>query len=171
MKNSRCVWSAMTKRREHAGMVLCPRNNFAQTLSQTVEHRSRRAIVPLTHAGYRSLNSTNFTTILRKYLGLLRGCRHLRDLQLRCNCTAGGQRAEDRTSRSVTKQGDQQRRNKLWWQNDFYPILTPKSAAFVTCWAVKKWGNARPYTKSRKKVREGVVRIEKKKKCLAVYWK
>ena len=44
----------------------------------------------------------------------------------------------------------------------YYPILTPKPAAFVTCWAVKKWGNARPYTKSRKKVRKGVVRKEKK---------
>ena len=37
-----------------------------------------------------------------------------------------------------------------------------KTAAFVTCWAMKKWGNARPYTKSRKKVRKSVLKIEKK---------
>ena len=33
----------------------------------------------------------------------------------------------------------------------FYPTLTWKTAAFVTCWALKKWGNARPCSKSRKK--------------------
>ena len=55
----------------------------------------------------------------------------------------------------------------------FYPTLTLKTEAFVTCWAVKKWGNARPYTKSRKKVRKSVVKIEKKTLlgCLWVFGK
>ena len=33
----------------------------------------------------------------------------------------------------------------------FYPILTRKMAAFLTCRAVRKRGNARPYSQSRKK--------------------
>ena len=45
-----------------------------------------------------------------------------------------------------------------------YPLLTPKTAAFVTCRAVKKWGNARPYTKSRKKREERRCK-NRKKKC------
>ena len=36
----------------------------------------------------------------------------------------------------------------------YYPILTRKTAAFVTCRAVRKRGNARPYSKSRKKSEE-----------------
>ena len=46
----------------------------------------------------------------------------------------------------------------------FYPTLTLKTVAFVTCWAVKKWGNARPYTKSRKKSEEK--RCKNRKKTL-----
>ena len=53
----------------------------------------------------------------------------------------------------------------------FYPTLTLKTAAFVTCWAVKKWGNARPYTKSKKKVRKSVVKIEKKPHLGVIVWK
>ena len=44
-----------------------------------------------------------------------------------------------------------------------------KTAAFVTSWAVKKWGNARRYSKSRKKVRKSVVKIEKKERYLGAY--
>ena len=33
----------------------------------------------------------------------------------------------------------------------FYLTVTLKTAAFVTCWTLNKWGNARPYSKSRKK--------------------
>ena len=45
----------------------------------------------------------------------------------------------------------------------YYPILTRKAAAFVTCRAVKKWGNARPYSKSRKKSEERRCKNRKKK--------
>ena len=48
-----------------------------------------------------------------------------------------------------------------WTVSLFYPTLILKTAAFVTCWAVKKWRVARPYTKRRKKVRKSVVKIEK----------
>ena len=48
--------------------------------------------------------------------------------------------------------------------NNFYPTLTLETAAFVTCWAVKKWGNARPYTKSRTKSEEK--RCKNRKKTL-----
>ena len=44
----------------------------------------------------------------------------------------------------------------------FYPTLTLKTAAFVTCRALQKWGNARPCSKSRKKVIKCIVKIEKK---------
>ena len=47
------------------------------------------------------------------------------------------------------------------YYNIFYTTLTLKTAAFVTCWAVKKWGNARPYTKSRKKSEEALKNIKK----------
>ena len=47
-----------------------------------------------------------------------------------------------------------------------YPTLTLKTAAFVTCWAVKKWGNARPYIKSRKKSEGKRCKNRKKKKNL-----
>ena len=33
----------------------------------------------------------------------------------------------------------------------FYPTLTWKTAAFATCWALRKWGNARLCSKNRKK--------------------
>ena len=36
----------------------------------------------------------------------------------------------------------------------FYPILTRKMAAFLTCRAVRKRGNARPYSQSRKNSEE-----------------
>ena len=35
--------------------------------------------------------------------------------------------------------------------NIIYPTLTWKTAAFVTCWALGKWGNARPCCKNRTK--------------------
>ena len=48
-----------------------------------------------------------------------------------------------------------------YWFIIFYTTLTLKTAAFVTCWAVNKWGNARPYTKSRKKSEKALKNIKK----------
>ena len=32
--------------------------------------------------------------------------------------------------------------NTVWGKKKFYPTLTSKTAAFVTCWALRKWWNA-----------------------------
>ena len=55
-------------------------------------------------------------------------------------------------------------------QNVFLSGSDIETAAFVTCWTVKKWRDARPYSESRKKVRKSVVRVRKKKTLLGRLW-
>ena len=54
----------------------------------------------------------------------------------------------------------------------FYSTLTWKTVAFVTA-ALKKWGNARPCSKSRRKVRKCAVKMKKKNLTWApvIVWK
>ena len=52
----------------------------------------------------------------------------------------------------------------------FYPTLTLKTAAFVTCWTLKKWRNARPYSKSTKKSEEMRCKSRKKRTLLGRLW-